>query len=134
MVTAESYKETPSSYVVERTGDRPGLVALTFDDGPDSTWTPRVLDILKKERVPAAFFIIGEYGQENPDLVRRIVADGHDIGNHSYTHPNLGEIPGRITDLELNATERLIESLTGPVSRRGSGACRRDRKSTRLNS
>ncbi|PYT01255.1 MAG: polysaccharide deacetylase, partial [Acidobacteria bacterium] len=89
------------------------LVALTFDDGPDSTWTPRVLDILKKERVPAAFFIIGEYGQENPDLVRRIVADGHDIGNHSYTHPNLGEIPGRITDLELNATERLIESLTG---------------------
>src|SRR5438067_6834163 len=58
IVTTESYKETPSSYVVERTGDRPGLVALTFDDGPDSTWTPRVLDILKKERVPAAFFVI----------------------------------------------------------------------------
>ncbi|HST50805.1 MAG TPA: glycosyltransferase [Pyrinomonadaceae bacterium] len=112
-VTTESLKETPSSYVVERTGDQPGLVALTFDDGPDATWTPRVLDILKQEQVPASFFIIGEYGQENPALVKRIVADGHDIGNHSYTHPNLGEMPDRVTDLELNATERLIESLTG---------------------
>jgi len=112
-VTTESLKETPSSYVVERTGDQPGLVALTFDDGPDATWTPRILDILRKENVPAAFFIIGENGQENPALVRRIVAEGHDIGNHSYTHPNLGEMPGRITDLELTATERLIESLTG---------------------
>lgn len=112
-VTTESLKETPSSYVVERTGDQPGLVALTFDDGPDATWTPRILDILKQEHVPAAFFIIGENGQENPSLVKRIVAEGHDIGNHSYTHPNLGEMPGRVTDLELNATERLIESLTG---------------------
>jgi cellulose synthase/poly-beta-1,6-N-acetylglucosamine synthase-like glycosyltransferase/peptidoglycan/xylan/chitin deacetylase (PgdA/CDA1 family)/spore germination protein YaaH len=112
-VTTESLKETPSSYVVERTGDQPGLVALTFDDGPDATWTPRILDILKQENVPATFFIIGEYGQENPALVKRIVADGHDIGNHSYTHPNLGEMPGGVTDLELNATERLIESLTG---------------------
>ena len=113
LVTSEEYKATPSSYVIQRTGDQPGLVALTFDDGPDATWTPRVLDILKEEHVPASFFIIGEYGQENPQLVRRIVAEGHDIGNHSYTHPNLGEIPGRVTDLELTATERLIESLTG---------------------
>ncbi|PYS82153.1 MAG: polysaccharide deacetylase [Acidobacteria bacterium] len=113
LVTSEQYTATPSSYVIQRTGDRPGLVALTFDDGPDAAWTPRVLDILKEEHVPASFFIISEYGQENPDLVRRIVAEGHDIGNHSYTHPNLGEIPGRVTDLELTATERLIESLTG---------------------
>jgi peptidoglycan-N-acetylglucosamine deacetylase len=113
LVTNEEYKATPSSYVIQRTGDRPGLVALTFDDGPDATWTPRVLDILREEHVPASFFVIGEYGQENPQLIRRIVAEGHDIGNHSYTHPNLGEIPGRVTDLELTATERLIESLTG---------------------
>ena len=112
-ITGEVYTTTPSGYVIRRAGDRPGLVALTFDDGPDAEWTPRVLDILKREHVPATFFVIGENGQENPDLVRRIVADGHDIGNHTFTHPNLGEIPGRLTDLELNATERLIEALTG---------------------
>jgi cellulose synthase/poly-beta-1,6-N-acetylglucosamine synthase-like glycosyltransferase/peptidoglycan/xylan/chitin deacetylase (PgdA/CDA1 family)/spore germination protein YaaH len=113
LITDEKYTATPSSYVIQRTGDRPGLVALTFDDGPDPVWTPRVLDILKREGVSASFFVIGENGQENPDLVRRIVAEGHDIGNHSFTHPNLGEMPGGITDLELNATQRLIESLTG---------------------
>jgi len=112
-ITAESYTQIPSSYVITRTGDRPGLVALTFDDGPDAEWTPQILDVLKREGVPASFFIIGENGQANPDLIKRIVNEGHDIGNHTFTHPNLGEIPVRVTDLEMNATERLIESLTG---------------------
>ena len=57
--------------------------------------------------------LIGKNGQAYPDLLRRIVNDGHELGNHTFTHPNLGEIPGRITDLELNATQRLIESITG---------------------
>ncbi|MBV8855445.1 MAG: glycosyltransferase [Acidobacteria bacterium] len=109
----ERYTATPSSYVIRRAGYHPGLVALTFDDGPDPAWTPRILDILKREQVPATFFIIGQNGEENPELVRRIVAEGHDIGNHTFTHPNLGEIPGRLVDLELNATQRLIESQTG---------------------
>lgn len=112
-VTAETYTRIPSSYVITRAGDHPGLVALTFDDGPDAQWTPRILDVLKHEGVPASFFIIGENGQANPELVKRIVREGHDIGNHTFTHPNLGEIPTRVTELELNATERLIESLTG---------------------
>jgi cellulose synthase/poly-beta-1,6-N-acetylglucosamine synthase-like glycosyltransferase/peptidoglycan/xylan/chitin deacetylase (PgdA/CDA1 family)/spore germination protein YaaH len=112
-VVGERLVQTPSGYVIRRSGDRPGLVALTFDDGPDPTWTPKILDLLKAEQVPATFFIIGENGQANPQLVKRIVAEGHDIGNHSYTHPNLGELPAPITDLELNATQRLIESLTG---------------------
>ena len=103
----------PSSYVIERTGDRPGLIALTFDDGPDPNWTPAILDILKKENVPATFFVIGKNGDAYPDLLRRIVNEGHEVGNHTYTHPNLGEVPGRIVDLELNATQRLIESVTG---------------------
>lgn len=113
LIANEKLTATPSGYVIKRSGDRPGLVALTFDDGPDAEWTPKILDLLKKENVPATFFIIGENGQANPQLVKRIVAEGHDIGNHSYTHPNLGEMPGKITDLELNATQRLIESLTG---------------------
>ncbi|HKX31669.1 MAG TPA: glycosyltransferase [Blastocatellia bacterium] len=116
-VTTERYTEIPSTYVIRRVGYQHQLVALTFDDGPDKVWTPRILDILNQEQVPAAFFIIGQNGQANPELVRRIVAEGHDIGNHSFTHPNLGEIPGRLVDLELNATQRLIESLTGRSTR-----------------
>ena len=112
-ITAEKYVSTPSSYVIERTGDRPGSIALTFDDGPDPEWTPAILDILKRENVPATFFVIGKNGQAHPDLLRRIVNEGHELGNHTFTHPNLGEIPGRLTDLELNATQRLIESVTG---------------------
>jgi cellulose synthase/poly-beta-1,6-N-acetylglucosamine synthase-like glycosyltransferase/peptidoglycan/xylan/chitin deacetylase (PgdA/CDA1 family)/spore germination protein YaaH len=112
-IRGENFTAIPSSYVVERTGDRPGLIALTFDDGPDPNWTPAILDILKQENVPATFFIIGKNGQAYPDLVRRMVNEGHEIGNHTFTHPNLGEIPGSLTELELNATQRLIESLIG---------------------
>ncbi|HJP94874.1 MAG TPA: glycosyltransferase [Pyrinomonadaceae bacterium] len=112
-VKSEQFTALPSSYVVERTGDRPGLLALTFDDGPDPKWTPAILDILKRENVPATFFIIGKNGQAYPDLVRRIANEGHELGNHSFTHPNLGEIPLSLTELELNATQRLIESEIG---------------------
>src|ERR1044072_483978 len=112
-INSEQFTALPSSYVVQRTGDRPGMLALTFDDGPDPRWTPASLDILKRENVPATFFIIGKNGQAYPDLMRRIVDEGHEIGNHSFTHPNLGEIPLSLTELELNATQRLIESVTG---------------------
>jgi peptidoglycan-N-acetylglucosamine deacetylase len=112
-IKSERFTALPSSYVVQRTGDRPGLLALTFDDGPDARWTPAILDILKQENVPATFFIIGKNGQTYPDLVRRIANEGHEIGNHTFTHPNLGEIPLSLTELELNATQRLIESEIG---------------------
>ncbi len=112
-IKSEQFTALPSSYVVQRTGDRPGLLALTFDDGPDPRWTPAILDILKQENVPATFFILGKNGQAYPDLVRRLVDEGHEIGNHSFTHPNLGEIPLSLTELELNATQRLIESEIG---------------------
>ncbi|MEO6655888.1 MAG: polysaccharide deacetylase family protein [Pyrinomonadaceae bacterium] len=116
-ITDQIYRQIPSSYVIQRTGDKPGKIALTFDDGPDPLWTPKVLDILKQENVKAAFFIVGENGQANPEIVTRIVGEGHEIGNHSFTHPNLGEVPRQVTDLELNATQRLIESLTGRSTR-----------------
>jgi cellulose synthase/poly-beta-1,6-N-acetylglucosamine synthase-like glycosyltransferase/peptidoglycan/xylan/chitin deacetylase (PgdA/CDA1 family)/spore germination protein YaaH len=112
-IKSEQFTALPTSYVVQRTGDRPGLIALTFDDGPDPRWTPKILDILKQEQVPATFFIIGKNGQAYPDLVQRIVDEGHEVGNHSFTHPNLGEIPLSLVELELNATQRLIESETG---------------------
>jgi cellulose synthase/poly-beta-1,6-N-acetylglucosamine synthase-like glycosyltransferase/peptidoglycan/xylan/chitin deacetylase (PgdA/CDA1 family) len=112
-IKGEEFVSTPSSYVIQRGGDHPGLIALTFDDGPDPDWTPQILDILKQEQVPATFFIIGKNGQAYPNLMRRIVNEGHEIGNHTYTHPNLGEIPLSLTELELNATQRLIESEIG---------------------
>lgn len=117
LIATQVYRQIPSSYVIQRTGDKPNKIVLTFDDGPDPVWTPKVLDILKEENVEAAFFIVGENGQSYPDLVKRIVAEGHEIGNHSFTHPNLGEIPNGVVDLELNTTQRLIESLTGRSTR-----------------
>jgi cellulose synthase/poly-beta-1,6-N-acetylglucosamine synthase-like glycosyltransferase/peptidoglycan/xylan/chitin deacetylase (PgdA/CDA1 family)/spore germination protein YaaH len=109
----EEIVREPLSYVIQRGGYHPGLIALTFDDGPDPEWTPAILDILKQENVPATFFIIGKNGEAYPDLLRRLVNEGHEIGNHTFTHPNLGEIPASLADLELNATQRLIESETG---------------------
>jgi cellulose synthase/poly-beta-1,6-N-acetylglucosamine synthase-like glycosyltransferase/peptidoglycan/xylan/chitin deacetylase (PgdA/CDA1 family)/spore germination protein YaaH len=116
-ITGESYEQVPSSYMIQRTGDNPGKIVLTFDDGPDPVWTPKILDILKAENVKAAFFVVGQNAQDNPGLLKRMVAEGHEIGNHSFTHPNLAEVPDRITDLELNATQRLIESVTGRSTR-----------------
>lgn len=116
-ITNEIYQQIPSSYVMQRTGDKVGKIVLTFDDGPDPVWTPKILDILKQENVKGTFFVIGENGQANPELVKRIVDEGHEIGNHSFTHPNLGEVPNKVVDLELSATQRLIESLTGRSTR-----------------
>ncbi len=91
----------------------PHKIALTFDDGPDPEWTPQILDILKAKHVPATFFIIGANAEMSPRLVQREVAEGHDVGNHTFTHPNLGDSPPGIVALELNATQRLFEALTG---------------------
>ena len=88
-------------------------VALTFDDGPDPTWTPQVLDILKRYNIKATFFLVGSQAEQYPDIVKRIVDEGHLVGNHTYTHANLAEIPAQQVRIELNATQRLIESITG---------------------
>ena len=68
---------------------RPGELALTFDDGPNPAWTPRLLEVLVSHEVRATFFLVGSHAQAEPELVRRIVAGGHLIGNHSWSHPNL---------------------------------------------
>ncbi len=88
-------------------------VALTFDDGPDPEWTPRILDILKAANIKAAFFMVGVNAERYPNLVRRIVAEGHEIGNHTYYHPNLAVCWPEHVRLELNATQLLIQTLTG---------------------
>jgi len=114
MITAERYDSLPTPYVVQRAGGGdPKLLALTFDDGPDPKWTPQILSVLEAAHVPATFFVIGEYGLNSPGLLKRIVADGDELGNHTYTHPNLADAGGRETQLQLNATQRLVEAYTG---------------------
>src|SRR2546423_1519027 len=88
-------------------------VAITFDDGPDPRWTPQVLDILKAANVKAAFFLVGVNAERYPGLVSRIVNEGHEIGNHTYYHPNLALCWPEHIRLELNATQLLLETITG---------------------
>ncbi|MFZ4115186.1 MAG: polysaccharide deacetylase family protein [Chthoniobacterales bacterium] len=108
------YDEFPRPACVYHQGAAPPhQVVLTFDDGPDPAWTPRILRILKEKKVPASFFVVGSQAQQFPDLVQQIVAQGHELGNHTYTHPNLAEASEEQIELELNATTRLIESITG---------------------
>lgn len=88
-------------------------VAITFDDGPDPEWTPQILDILKSQGVQAAFFVTGINAARYPDLIKRIIAEGHELGNHTYSHMDIAGMPAAMVRLELNATQRIIEGITG---------------------
>jgi cellulose synthase/poly-beta-1,6-N-acetylglucosamine synthase-like glycosyltransferase/peptidoglycan/xylan/chitin deacetylase (PgdA/CDA1 family)/spore germination protein YaaH len=105
------FPEFPTLYHQGAGGEH--QVAITFDDGPDPQWTPKVLDILKAAKVKAAFFLVGVNAEKYPGLVRRIVNEGHEIGNHTYYHPNLALAWPEHVRLELNATQLLLESITG---------------------
>ena len=111
---AERYEQYPSYYVVESVGKPEGkVVSLSFDDGPDPKYTPEVLDILKARGVPASFFVVGVEAEQSPNLLRREYAEGHTIGNHTYSHPNMATVSGERTRLELASTLRIIEHTTG---------------------
>jgi cellulose synthase/poly-beta-1,6-N-acetylglucosamine synthase-like glycosyltransferase/peptidoglycan/xylan/chitin deacetylase (PgdA/CDA1 family) len=112
-VTAETMTSYPLSYTVTQTGYYPNEVALSFDDGPDPTWTPKILDILRQKHASGAFFMIGEEAQNNIGLMQRVYREGHEIGNHTFTHPDISEISNASVDLELNLTERLFAAELG---------------------
>ena len=114
LISDEHYEVMPTAYVIQRYGANPNkLVALTFDDGPDPRWTPQILDILKAKHACATFFVIGENMQAHPGLVQRELDECHNVGSHTYTHPNIAATPKAETDLELNLTQRLFQVLTG---------------------
>ncbi|HWA94143.1 MAG TPA: polysaccharide deacetylase family protein [Terracidiphilus sp.] len=92
---------------------RPGELALTFDDGPNPAWTPRLLDILNTHNVRATFFLVGKYAEAEPELTRRIAEEGHLIGNHSWSHPNLAIKSGPHIDDELMRTCKTLQDITG---------------------
>ncbi|MEO6340893.1 MAG: glycosyltransferase [Caulobacteraceae bacterium] len=117
LVTSERYDVIPTAYVIQRLGEKSGRVALTFDDGPDPRWTPKILDILKEKRAPATFFVIGENMETWPSIVERELAEGHVVGSHTYTHPNIGDSPKSRVAFELNLTQRLFQVVTGRTLR-----------------
>ena len=112
-ITGVEFLKLPSQYMIRRTGYSPNQIALTFDDGPDPQWTPQILDILKRYKVPATFFMVGENGLTERGLLERIVREGHEVGSHTYTHPNLAGASATDTDIELNANQRLFQAFTG---------------------
>ncbi len=118
-VMTEAILSLPTPFIVSRwggdsssaDGGRGKRIALTFDDGPDGSWSAAILDTLRAKHAPATFFVIGEHALSHPTLLRRMWSDGHEIGNHTYSHPNLGITPHFVTQLEIDATARLLEAL-----------------------
>ncbi len=117
LISEESYDTLPSKWVAKTYGgdtarNKKKLV-LTFDDGPDPKYTPQILDILSSEHVPATFFLVGINAENNIPIVKRIYREGHEIGNHTFTHPDVSKISKKRAVIEMELTRLLIESITG---------------------
>jgi peptidoglycan-N-acetylglucosamine deacetylase len=113
IISEQVYTKLPTQYVIKKWGNVNNQVVLTFDDGPDETYTAQILDILEKEKVPASFFITGANAQDNLPLLKRINKNGYEIGNHTYSHPNISEVSTARAELEMKSTRLLIEAVTG---------------------
>ncbi len=113
LITDEVFQNTPEPYRVGRYGYSPDKVALTFDDGPDPEWTPKILDVLKEKHATATFFLIGIQTDKFSGIAKRVYDEGNTIGNHTFTHPDVSNISTAHFKLELNLTERLFASIIG---------------------
>ncbi len=87
-------------------------VYLTFDDGPDPDHSTRILDILKRYQIQATFFVIGEKTEKHPDIVARMIAEGHTVGNHTHTHPHLVGKTKEMIRREIEKTDFAIQNIT----------------------
>src|SRR6266567_5227695 len=88
-------------------------IAMTFDDGPSATLTPKLLDLLAAHHIKATFFVIGENVAEHPEIVARAAREGHEIGNHSWSHPNFGKMSDESVRRQLQQTDDAIKNATG---------------------
>jgi peptidoglycan-N-acetylglucosamine deacetylase len=88
-------------------------IALTFDDGPHAVWTEELLKVLRHEHVPATFFVVGKMADRYPNLIQEMEKDGHEIANHTYTHPRLSRLDNSEVLNELDETRATIRRLTG---------------------
>ncbi|UAY51917.1 glycosyltransferase [Ferruginibacter albus] len=119
LISEQNYVQLPSGYIIQKfaedtTAPGPGhKMVLTFDDGPDPRWTPAILDILEKNKIPATFFVVGIQAEKNIPILQRINKDGFEIGNHTFTHSNVAKMSVQRAELEMKLTRLLIESITG---------------------
>ena len=114
LISEEFYDTLPSMFVVKQFGkSTEKKMVLTFDDGPHPLYTRQILDILDKYNVVANFFIVGIEAEKNIPLVKRIYKSGHEISNHTFTHPNMATVSRQRAYLEMDATKLLIEAITG---------------------
>lgn len=113
VITDQKIVTLPTPYRLGQYGAAVKKVAITFDDGPDPTWTPLILDELKKKNVTGTFFMIGLQAQKNRGLVERAYNEGNEIGNHTFTHPDISNVARGYMRVELNLTERLFAGLIG---------------------
>ena len=101
------------SIVAVRTAEK--LIALTFDDGPDPEWTPPVLDALARHGMRATFFVVGERAERHPELVARILAEGHETGSHSWDHPSLPELSPAAVAEQIARTRAVLRPGGAPA-------------------
>ena len=114
LISEEYYDKLPSTYVIRRFGaTTKKKLVLTFDDGPDPIYTQRILDTLAYYHVPATFFVVGIEAENNIPLIKRIFREGHEIGNHTFSHPDMSKVSNIQASLEMDATRLLIECITG---------------------
>lgn len=99
--------------IIKKGNEDEKIIALTFDDGPDEVFTPQVLDILKKNDVKATFFLVGENLKQNKEIVKRQFEEGHEIGNHTYTHINVAKSGYDKVYEEITKTQEEIKEITG---------------------
>jgi peptidoglycan-N-acetylglucosamine deacetylase len=113
MIDDEVFQTLPEPYRVARYGYSPNKVVITFDDGPDPEWTPKILDVLKAKHATATFFLIGFQADKFSGLAKRIRDEGSTIGNHTFFHPDVTNMSTPLIKAELNLTERLFASMLG---------------------
>ncbi|KNF07586.1 polysaccharide deacetylase [Gottschalkia purinilytica] len=89
------------------------MVTLTFDDGPNPVYTPQILDVLKKHNVKANFFVLGKHAEKYPDIILRMKKEGHEIGNHSYSHINVEKSSIEEIKAEIIKTQEIVKNITG---------------------
>ena len=112
-VSKDSYKYDYEDIIIKKGNQDEKIVALTFDDGPDEVFTPQILDILKKYDVKATFFLIGEKVPYNKKIVKREKEEGHEIGNHTFTHINASKKNYEEIEEEITKTQQVIKEVTG---------------------
>lgn len=121
IITSEKYKDYPSPYLVRRLGgsdpDLRKTLALTFDDGPDPMYTTQILKILKQRKQHGTFFVVGANAEKYENVLHQTALDGNEIGNHTFTHPYITQVSPLRAEMEVNATQRIIETATGHATR-----------------